>query len=93
VEPQKTPIVLEAAGVKTYADLYELPVADVLKRLNERSVPLHPGDAFLAVLVLRAVAELETSAKRLNAAGTRFQIAGLVLAAVAVAVAIAQLAN
>jgi len=84
------PVVLEAVGVRSYADLYALPSEEVVRRLDEQDVPLHPGDAFLAVLVLRGVAELRESAVRLDAAGKRFEIAGLMLALVAVGVAIAE---
>jgi hypothetical protein len=92
------PITLETAGVKTYAELYGLPTPEVVKRLDDKQVPLHPGDAFLAVMVLRAVAELRESAERLDAggehfrvAGQRLQRAGVALAVVAVAVAVVQL--
>jgi hypothetical protein len=85
------PITLEAAGVRTYAELYDLPTDDVVRRLDEKQVPLHPGDAFLAVMLLRAVVELRKSAERLDAAGHNFRTASIALAVFAVAVAIAQL--
>jgi hypothetical protein len=87
------PITLEAAGVRTYAELFDLPTEEVIRRLDEGGVPLHPGDAFLALLVLRGVAGLRDSAERLDTAGRRFEIAGLVLALVAVTVAVAELAR
>jgi hypothetical protein len=85
------PITLETAGVKTYSDLYDMPTGKAIKLIDEKNVPLHAGDAFIAVLVLRGVRELGEATERLDAAATRFQIAGIVLAVVAVAVAIAQL--
>jgi hypothetical protein len=88
---QPPPITLEAIGLNTYRELYALDTAEALRRIDDKRVPLHPGDAFLAVLVLRGVAELRHSAEHLDAAGRRFEIAGIVLAAVAVAVAIGEL--
>lgn len=88
---QPPPITLEAIGLKNYSELYDLDAAEAIRRIDEKGAPLHPGDAFLAVLVLRGVADLRRSAERLDAAGKRFEIAGLVLATVAVAVAIAEL--
>ncbi len=86
-------VVLEAVGVDSYAELGALDTAEVIRRMDERNAPLHPGDAFLAVLVLRGVAELGQSAKRLDRASRHYEIAGVILAVVAVAVAIAQLAS
>jgi hypothetical protein len=60
------PVTLETAGIENYSELYAMPTADVLKRLDEKNVPLHEGDAFLAVLVLRAVADLADASKRLE---------------------------
>jgi hypothetical protein len=85
-----TPAPLGAIGLETYSQLYELPIAEVIKRLDEKNAPLHAGDAFLAVLVLRGVLELADAAEKLDEASRRYQIAGIVLAVVAVAVAIVQ---
>ena len=50
---------------------------------------MHVGDAFLGVLVLSAVAELQQTTKDLDAAKRGFQTATIVLAAVAVILAAA----
>jgi hypothetical protein len=83
--------VLEAVGVESYAEVYALDAAELLERIDERSVPLHPGDAFLAVLVLRAVADLRETTKALDKARSRFDRATFVLAILALAVGIGQL--
>lgn len=82
---------LESAKVKSYAELYGLPMAEVMKRLDEgaREI-LHPGDAFLAVMVLRAVAELSESTSRLDTARKTLERWGLLLAVVATAATVAQ---
>jgi hypothetical protein len=54
----EVPVTLETVGVESYSQLYALPT----------TVPLHAGDAFLAVLVLRAVADLADATKRLEKA-------------------------
>jgi hypothetical protein len=64
-----TPVPLEAVKVKSYSELFSLPTAEVVRRLDAKTeVPLHEGDAFLAVLVLRAVADLSDATKRLEKA-------------------------
>ena len=47
---------LAPLGVKTFAELWELPLSEIMPKLDE--VSLHVGDAFIAVLVLKAVGEL-----------------------------------
>jgi hypothetical protein len=85
------PVTLEAAGVKSYAELYALPLGDVLQRLDEGAGrTLHPGDAFLAVVVLRAVAELGESTRRLDAARKGLERWGFALAVVATMATVAQ---
>ncbi len=69
----RLPVTLEAVGVRTYAELFELPTAEVIQRLDSQQVkggdiPLHSGDAFLAVLVLRGVADLAAATRRLETA-------------------------
>jgi hypothetical protein len=56
---EREPLVtLEAVGLKTLSELYELDPAEVVKRMDEGNVPVNPGDAFLAVLLLRGVHDL-----------------------------------
>lgn len=74
-------IVLEAVGVESYAELYRLGADEVLDRMDKRNAPVHPGDAFLAVLVLRSVADLRETTKALDAAKRGFERATVVLAA------------
>jgi hypothetical protein len=65
----EVPVPLEAVGVKSYSELLALPTAEVVRRLDDRMVvPLHEGDAFLAVLVLSGVGELSAASKRLERA-------------------------
>ena len=87
----ETPIILSIVGVKTYSELYRMPTAEVLRRIDEKGAPINPGDAFIAVLVLRSVRELGDVTERLDRASKLFQVAGIILAVVAVGVAIAQL--
>jgi hypothetical protein len=35
------PVTLEAAGVRSYSELYKLPTDEVIRRLDENRVPLH----------------------------------------------------
>jgi len=74
--------------VQSYAELVELGTEEVIRRLDEHQPPLHPSDAFLAVLVLSAVSELRETAKALDAARRGFERATLVLAALGVIVAV-----
>jgi hypothetical protein len=83
-----TPVTLEAVGVKTWDELYALPSSEVIKRMSTRSVPLHAGDAFLAVLVMRAVADLAAASQRLDTAARFYRFWGFVLAVVATAAAV-----
>jgi hypothetical protein len=76
---------LAAVKVKSYSELLELPPAEVVHRLDQQpEVPLHAGDAFLAVLVLRAVGDLADATKRLE----RVTYLLLILTAVLVVVAV-----
>jgi hypothetical protein len=49
---------LQPFGVGRFGELWELPLASVVAKLDEADV--HVGDALLAVLVLKAVEELRT---------------------------------
>lgn len=82
---------LEAVGVSSYRELYELGTEEVLERLTQRRVPLHEGDAFLAVLVLRAVGELREATAGLDRTRRAFERIGLALAVVATAATVGQL--
>jgi hypothetical protein len=63
------PVTLEAVDVQSYSELLALSPAEVVRRLDQKhEVPLHEGDAFLAVLVLRAVGDLADATKRLERA-------------------------
>jgi hypothetical protein len=95
----EVPVTLEAVDVKTYSELYGLSTAEVIKRLDEkkkkgRDVPLHEGDAFLAVLVLRGVADLAEASKRLETATDRLVwLTRALLAATVIALVIAVLSS
>jgi hypothetical protein len=84
-------VVLEAVGVNSYAELADLGTSEVIRRMDDRRPPLHPGDAFLAVLVLRAVSELRQSAEHLDSVRRRLEWATLVLAVLALAVGVGEL--
>jgi hypothetical protein len=61
-------VVLEAVGVQSYAELAALGTEEVVRRLDDRKPPLHPADAFLAVMVLSALSELRETTKALDSA-------------------------
>lgn len=82
------PITLEALGLKSWDELYALDPADAIRTLSQRDVPLHPGDAFLAILAVKAVADLGTAARRLDEAASSYRLWGLVFAGVAAAAAV-----
>lgn len=88
---EHVPVTLEAAGVKSYAELFALPLDDVMDRLDTARDTLHPGDAFLAVIVLRAVVELRDSAVRLDNARVRWERFMIALAVIATAATVGQL--
>jgi hypothetical protein len=89
----EVPVTLEAVEVKSYSELFALSPAEVLRRLDAGSVvPLHEGDAFLAVLVLRSVADLASASKRLETTTNRLlwlTAALVVVTAIAVGVSLA----
>lgn len=84
----ETPITLEAAGLTSWDDLYGLDPAEVIRRMGEKNVPVHPGDAFLAVLVVRAVSDLAAASQRLDTAARFYRFWGFVLAVVATAASV-----
>jgi hypothetical protein len=89
-----TPVTLEAVKVNSYAELFALPPAEVLQRLDAGSgVPLHEGDAFLAVLVLRSVADLSDASTRLERATKRLLALTAVLVLVTVIAVVVSLAS
>jgi hypothetical protein len=80
------PVTLEAVGVNSYSELLALPASEVLRRLDAKpEVPLHEGDAFLAVVVLRAVGDLAAASKRLERATYALLLLTLVLVIIALA--------
>jgi hypothetical protein len=89
----EVPVTLEAVKVKSYSELFELPPSEVLRRLDAGTVvPLHEGDAFLAVLVLRSVADLASASMRLETATNRLlwlTAALVIVTAIAVGVSLA----
>jgi hypothetical protein len=58
------PITLEAIGLNSWAELYALDSAELVEKLGR--VPLHAGDAFIAVMVLRGVADLRKATEALD---------------------------
>jgi hypothetical protein len=85
----QVPVTLEAVKVKTYSELFALEPDEVLRRLDAGSVPLHEGDALLAVLVLRSVADLASASKRLETATNRLLLlTGVLVAVTAIAVVV-----
>jgi hypothetical protein len=77
-------VVLEQVGVQSYADLVALGPADILRLLDDKKPPLQPSDAFLAVMVVSAVSELQATTHALDSAKRGFERATIVLAAVSV---------
>jgi hypothetical protein len=60
-----TPITLEAIGLESWQQLYDLDPAEVVARIDR--APLHPGDAFLTVVQLRAARDTRASVDALDA--------------------------
>ena len=67
-------ITLEAIGLKSWDQLYEKDPAEIIRLMSEKNVPLHPGDAFLAVLVVRSVADLAAASDRLEDLTLRLEL-------------------
>jgi len=89
-----TPVTLESIGLSSWSELYALDTAEVVRRMDEKNVPLHPGDAFLAVTVLRGVSDLREATDALDRGTARLvhlTWALLALAAVSVGIAVAAL--
>jgi hypothetical protein len=59
-------ITLETIGLDSWEALYDKPPRQVIRLMTDKNVPVHPGDAFLAVLVIRSVADLTTATDRLE---------------------------
>jgi hypothetical protein len=81
----EAPITLETLGLRSWSELYELPSSEVVAKLDK--VPLHAGDAFLAVMVLRAVADLAKASRRLE--WLTYALVALTVALVALSLATA----
>jgi len=67
-------ITLEAIGLESWGQLYAKDPAEVIRLMGEKNVPLHPGDAFLAVLVVRSVADLAAASERLESLTRRLEL-------------------
>jgi hypothetical protein len=85
-------ITLEAIGLTRLSELYELDPDEVVKLMDERNVPLNPGDAFLAVVVLRAIRDLRKATLDLDESTARLAtltwvLVGLTIALVLLGVA------
>jgi uncharacterized membrane protein len=76
------PITLEAIGLESWQQLYELDPAEVIERIDR--APLHPGDAFLTVLQLRAAADTRQSVEALDAGTKALERATWILVALGV---------
>jgi hypothetical protein len=77
-------VVLESVGVQSYADLVALGPEDILRLPDDKKPPLQPSDAFLAVMVVSAVSELQATTRALDSAKRGFERATIVLAALSV---------
>jgi len=95
-----TPITLEAIGLERWQQLYELDPADVIERMDKARAPLHAGDAFLAVLQLRAIADttrsvdaLDAGTKTLNRATVFLVVLGIASLAVSIVALIVAINN
>jgi hypothetical protein len=82
---ERVPVTLESINLDSFSQLYALPSEKVVEKLDK--VPLHEGDAFLAVVVLRAVGDLAAATKRLEK--LTWALVGLSVALVALAIATA----
>jgi len=58
--------VLNEMGLDSWAALFATDTAEVIRLMDEKSPSVHPGDAFLGVLVVRSVADLEAASERLE---------------------------
>lgn len=81
----ETPITLESVGLSTWSELYALDSAEIVRLMDEKKVPLHPGDAFLAVAVLRGVFDLREATLALDRSTHRLLSLTVLLAVVALA--------
>jgi hypothetical protein len=57
-EMPEVPITLDSIGLTSWAELYSKDPSEIIRLMSEKDVPVHAGDAFLAVLVVRSVADL-----------------------------------
>lgn len=61
-------MLLERLNVDSFAELYGMDVETVLRKLDAGpELPLQDGDAFLSVLNLRAIADLQAATAELDA--------------------------
>lgn len=82
-------ITLEAIGLKTLSELYELDPVEIVKLMDERNVPVNPGDAFLAVLLLRGVEDLRQATLTLDRSTERLAMLTRVLVGLTIALLVA----
>lgn len=64
---------LTSAGFKSWDELYNTDHLEVLRRMDEREIAVAPSDAFLAILVLRSVADLAAASRRLESLNQRLE--------------------
>jgi hypothetical protein len=77
------PITLEALGLESWRQLYELDPAEVVEMIDR--APLHPGDAFLTVLQVSAARDTRAAVDALNAGTRKLEQATWYLVALGVA--------
>lgn len=63
--------VLTALKLETWQELYALSPAEVVRRMDDHDPPVAPSDAFLAVVALRSLADLESASGRLEDLNSR----------------------
>jgi hypothetical protein len=64
MQTASNPVTLESLGLSNWSELYGMSSREIVGKLGKG--PVHPGDAFLAVMVLRAVDDLGRASRRLE---------------------------
>ena len=75
--------VLTDLKLETWQDLYALSPAEVIRRMDDHDPSVAPSDAFLAVVALRSLADLESASRRLEDLNSRLNQLTWALAALA----------